>query len=335
MMAICLLAYSVGGVIRFNIQHVEPLLKHNPSKSTFIFERSSDIAIILAYIISVCLYLHIMSAFVLSDIHMDSSSHEDILTTITIVVITLFGFTKGLKQLEFLEQWALFITFLIIFSLIIGFTLYDLQILQAKNLTFPEPVKHSYWESLTIIAGTLIVVQGFETTRYLGNKYQSKNRIKASRWAQIIATAVYLSFVALALPILHELNDQYDDNSLIALTLVVSPLLVLPLIIAATLSQFSAAVADMLAASGNLEEISHEKVKEKWAYLLIGVTSIILTWSADTFELVSLASRAFALYYMLQCFVAFSVSQSLNHKLLLIILSIILGFITIFAIPAS
>ena len=84
-----------------------------------------------------------------------------------------------------------------------------------------------------LVAGTLIVVQGFETTRYLGDIFDTNTRIKASRLSQIISTIVYIIFVTLALPLLHTLNGQYDDNSLIKLVAVASSLLVAPLIIAA------------------------------------------------------------------------------------------------------
>ncbi len=40
----------------------------------------------------------------------------------------------------------------------------------------------------------------------------------------------------------------------------------------------------------------------------------MLTWSANTFEIIALASRAFAFYYMLQCLVAMSVSRSTGQR---------------------
>ncbi len=61
MVAVCALAYAVGSVIRFNIKHAEPVLAGTPGKATLSLERSSDLALVLAYVISVCLYLHILS----------------------------------------------------------------------------------------------------------------------------------------------------------------------------------------------------------------------------------------------------------------------------------
>ena len=60
-----------------------------------------------------------------------------------------------------------------------------------------------------------------------------------------------------------------------------------------------------------------------------------LTRSADTFEIVALASRAFAFYYRLQCLVAISVSESATQRAGTAVLAVALGFITVFAVPAS
>ena len=67
----------------------------------------------------------------------------------------------------------------------------------------------------------------------------------------------------------------------------------------------------------------------------MGGGAIALTWSASTLEIVALASRAFAFYYMLQCLVAFSVSKSTAQRAGMAVLAAALGFITVFAAPAS
>jgi hypothetical protein len=185
------------------------------------------------------------------------------------------------------------------------------------------------------VAGTLIVVQGFETTRYLEELYPADVRVKASRWSQLISTAIYIVFVAAALPLLHTLNGHYNDNSLLKLAGVASAFLVTPLVIAAALSQFSAAIADTLSATGDLEDITHNHIKAKWGTILVGGAALALTWSANTLELVAIASRAFAFYYMLQCLVAMSVTRSSIKKISFLIIALVLGFITIFAVPAS
>ncbi len=218
MAAICTLAFAVGSVIRYNIRNAEPVLAGTPGEATLSIERGSDLALILAYVISVCLYLHILSAFVLGGLGADTDLNENLLTTVIIAAITLIGMTKGLSGLGVLERWALYITLTIIGLLFLGFGHYDWAAWQSpKGIELPGMLDHTSWEILTIIAGTLIVVQGFETPRYLGATFDAKTRILASRLSQIIATAVYVIFVALALPIVAELKGNYNDNSLIAL----------------------------------------------------------------------------------------------------------------------
>jgi hypothetical protein len=336
MAGVCAVAYAVGSVVRYNIKNIEPVLADKPGEATLSLERASDLAVILAYVISVCLYLHILSAFVLGGFGVKAVHAEDMLTTVIIVAIMIVGVTRGLKVLSFLEKWALYITLLIIGLMFLGFAHYDWTAFKsASSITLPGVVEHSPWKILTIIAGTLIVVQGFETTRYMGNVFDSETRIKASRWSQIISTFVYIIFIALSLPLLHTLNNQYDDDTLMKMAGIASGLLIVPLIVAATFSQFSAAVADTIAATGNMEEVTGKKLKERWAYILIGTGAVVLTWEATTFELVSLASRAFAFYYMLQCFVAFSVNKSKIQRAGIVVVAMILGFITVFAVPAG
>ncbi len=336
MIGVCALAYAVGAVIRFNIKNAEPVLAGKPNEATLSFERASDLALVVAYVISVCLYIHILSAFVLTGFGVDNDVNEDFLTTAVIASITTVGVIKGLDALEFLEAWALYITFLIIALLLLGFAHHDWGAWRtAAGLTFPDMPDHTAWTILTLVAGTLIVVQGFETPRYLGKVFDAGTRIRASRWSQIISSVVYVLFVALALPLVASLGGKYDDNSLIKLAGLASALLPIPLIVAAALSQFSAAVADTLAAAGNLAEVTHDHLKVRFAYILIGAGAIALTWSANTLEIIALASRAFAFYYMLQCLVAFSVSRSSLQKAGMLLVALAMAFITVIAVPAS
>ena len=333
---ICGLAYLVGNVIRYNIKHAEPALAENPTASVYWLERSADIAIVLAYIISVSLYLNIMSAFVLGGLNMDTAFNEKLLTSSIIVFIVAIGLSKGLDALEKLEKVALLITLIVIALLIFGFLSYDKQQWDTySSLKLFHALDHTGWEILTIIAGTLIVVQGFETPRFMGDDYPAEIRIRASRYAQLISTIVYIVFVAVAMPIVHVLDGHYDDSSLIKLAGAAAAFLVAPLVISAALSQFAAAVADTIASTGNMSEISRQKISPRTGYLIVGFGALSLTWAANTYEILALASRAFALYYLLQCLLALQLSSSMRQKTGLAMLALALAFIVIFAVPAG
>jgi len=336
MLVVAFVAFQAGAVVRHNILCAEPVLAAGRKHITLTLERLSDVALVGAYIVSVCLYIHIMSAFVLGAFGMDSDFNKSLLTTLVIGLITAIGVMGGLKPLEKLESWALYVTLFILALLLVGFAIYDVRgFLDSGGFTLPAMPQRSVWEMVTIVAGTLIVVQGFETTRYLGRSFDTWTRILASRWSQYVSLTVYIAFVALALPVVSSLNGEYTDNSLILLAAEVSVLLVTPLIIAAGLSQFSAAVADTLAAAANMEEVTHNRVNQRWGYLLVGVTAMALAWSGSTFEIITLASRAFALYYLLQCVVAFTVCRNHRERARFILVGLALLFVLVFAVPAG
>ena len=50
--------------------------------------------------------------------------------------------------------------------------------------------------------------------------------------------------------------------------------------------------------------MTHGKVTERRAYVLLVSVGIALTWTANIFEIISYASRAFALYYAIQAGIA-------------------------------
>jgi len=336
MLAITAVAYCVGEVIRFNIRYAEPALeKPQDHKITLGFERFSDIALVLAYIISISLYLRILSAFVLDPFQADIEFNEQLITTGIIAFIALFGLFKGLQSIEKLEFWSLAVTMIIIFFVILDFGIYDINRIIGDGIQWPGLPDSSPWKIVTILAGTLIVVQGFETSRYLEDSYDRDTRIRTSRASQIISTIVYILFVALATPLMHYLQSPVKSNDLIMLAGKVIFFLPLMVISAAILSQFSAAVADTIAAVGNIFEASKSKINNKFAYLFIGICAIALTWSVSTFQLVALASRAFAFYYFLQCLVAISVSRTYTQKLMISLVACILLFVTLFAVPVG
>lgn len=336
MAVVCALAYCVGHAIRFNIRHAEPLLERDEAnKKTKLLERSSDLALVAAYVISVCLYINILASFFLGGLgeQYDTPLHERVVTMIVIAAIGLMGYFKGLTMLERLEDVALWVTLLIVGGLFLGFGAFDMGA-AAHGILWPKTPSRSWWEIATIVGGTLIVVQGFETSRYLEEEYDSDTRIKSCRLSQIISTIVYLIFIALATPLMHFLGDTVKDNDLIMLAGKASFLLPIPLVGAAVLSQFSAAVADTMGGSGNMVEATHDHVDDKHANLIICGGALVLA-SFPTLTLLALASRAFAFYYMLQCLISITVAKPTLQKAFFAVTAALLAFITLFAVPAG
>ncbi len=332
-------AYAIGAIIRFNIRYAEPALKRDNNPTLAWTERFSNIALSLAYVVSITFYLRLMASFVLESSGINSDIAANSLATIVLLSIGIIGWRKGLRSLEQLEEYSVSIKLAIIAALLLGLFHYDL------SAGFMPPEIHmdsmSSLDRLRMLAGMLLVVQGFETSRYLAHKYPSELRIRSMKLAQWLASGTYLLFIFLVLPLLPLLNGGKPHETAI-IDLAGHAAMVLPflLVIAAVMSQFSAAVADTVGAGGLLEEESHQRLPASTAYLVVVCLAVILVWSADVFEIITLASRAFATFYFAQALVALQVipntcGKPLTHKALFILAAILLLGVVIFAIPAG
>ena len=342
---IVVLAYAIGGVIRFNIIHAEPLI-HDREAYPVIYKIDliANVVLSFAYVTAVAFYLSLLSSFLLTYIGFgDSPGLERSLTSVIIVFIAAAGYIRGLGGLEKLEAYSMSLQLSIVVALLVGVVLYDFNfLLSDQSLVFE--VKDRDWLSKAfILAGILLVVQGFETSRFLGEKYSAQIRVKTMRQAQLISGILYIVSVFALLPIVQHLNlENIKIAEIVAATGLAATVLPFMLIVAAIMSQFSAAVADTVGAGGLACESCKEILPTNKAYLVVSILAIILVWTADLLEIISFASRAFALYYLLQCVVAIIASHNQYerkaHFLNLVrftTLAGILTFIVIFAMPAK
>ena len=104
-----------------------------------------------------------------------------------------------------------------------------------------------------------------------------------------------------------------DVTAIIQMTLPVAAVLPVLLSVAAIGSQFSAAVADSSGAGGLIEDVTRRKLPVRYAYALLLLGTVALTWETDVNGIIAYASRAFALFYMLQCAVAFFVARGVKN----------------------
>ena len=146
---------------------------------------------------------------------------------------------------------------------------------------------------------------------------------------------VYVAFIALVTPHTHLLDGVMSDSGLLDIVKQVATWLVLPLVGAAIFSQFSAAIADTIGGTGNVRDRTDGKVSERAIYAVILSVALILAWSADTAQVLVLASKAFAFYYGLQCAVAAIISSDTRIRLGATMLAAVMFAITVFAIPVG
>ncbi|MCK5308976.1 MAG: hypothetical protein KAJ73_10215, partial [Zetaproteobacteria bacterium] len=167
-MGIVLLAYSIGGVIRFNIIHAEPLL-HDRVAHPVIYKIDllANTTLSFSYVTAVAFYLSLLSSFLLTYLGFgDSPALERTLTTVIIVFIATTGFFRGLGGLEKLEAYSMSLQLSIVAALLIGVFVYDYNFIQTGlPLAFDVPDRDLITR-ICILFGILLVVQGFETSRF-------------------------------------------------------------------------------------------------------------------------------------------------------------------------
>ncbi|TMV92902.1 hypothetical protein FGG78_06345 [Thioclava sp. BHET1] len=307
MAVLCLAGWLFGAAVRTNIAAEE-----TPDTALVArIEQVAQLALAFAYVISVAYYLNLFGAFAVSLTPWDGDLTARIVTTVMLGVVAVAGFSGGFHALENMEYATVALKLAIIGGLLLGLAVFFGGKAVDHALIF-DPSRMGPWDALRLIFGLIVTVQGFETARYLGKSYDAPTRIDAMRWAQMLATAIYMIYITLLAflftPDAHNLNE----TAIIDMMQVVAPILPGMLVAAALAAQFSAAVADTGGAGGLISEFTRGKIAPKHAYPVLIATGVALTWSTDIFVIISYASRAFAAYYTLQAVLAALQSKGLK-----------------------
>lgn len=314
MLTLCLVSFCIGEIIRWNIISVEPLVENRTNyRGILIIEKSGEWVLSCAYILSITYYLYLFSSFFLKITGIENVLVEKGVVSLILILISFFGHQNGLTSLEKLESISVSIKLSIIMTLLISLGVY--QFSDEAYINVAKDYKEFSFETFSISLGLLIMVQGFETSRYLSEKYSKDIRVKSMRYAQVLSSLVYILLIVLFIPVFdhHPLNGEISETSVIDIGKYIFLLAPTFLFAAAMSSQLSAAVADMGGGGGLLSELSNNKINSKNAYLLIAGIGIILVWSFDIFKIISLASKAFALYYFFQCLSSSLFNYKKNH----------------------
>lgn len=297
MAALCLAGYGFGAAIRYNIARIAAGDPVPPAIEKG--ERAASWALAFAYVISVAYYLNLLGAFAARIAPHPPPEAARAITTLVYLVILVAGMTRGFSLLERMEQASVTLKLAIIAALLGALamhTLFDSR----HGMMIASGSKLGPFASATLLFGMIVTVQGFETSRYLGAEYGARERIVSMRLAQVISTAIYLIYVALLSLNFDSGSFRLSETAIIDLMRSVSAVLGPLLIVAALSAQFSAAVADTGGSGGLVHELTHGLVDPRRGYLLLVVIGLALTWTADVFQIVSYASRAFAAYYAAQ-----------------------------------
>lgn len=334
--AICGLAWLIGTAIRHNVVVVE---KRNVADTVDVWTARSgklaDGVIVIAYVISVALYLRIMAQYLVGFFDSAGSTlWEPVIACVSVAIIVGIGAVRGFTGLDKLDRVSL--SAVLVLTTVLGGVLlfHDATAASTTSLRFPPIPSLPPVTTLLVLGGIVITVQGFETVRFLGEEYDVRTRVWASRLAQLISSSIYIGFVAVATPVMGLGTRAGADSTLLNITGRIAPWLAIPLVLSAVLSQFSAAIADTAAADGNLRGLNRW-FKGPRPYLISGAAAIGLAATVPTLTIVAIASRAFAAYYALQAVIAMRTSTGPVRKTGFGVLALVMLAVTVFAEPAS
>lgn len=335
MFGLCALAWLFGSAVRFNIVHAEPLRGTARALPLQRLDRFSELCLALAYFISVAYYLNLLGAFLLKGFGIVDPQLARMATTVILAGVGALGWFRGFRGVERVEVYAVSFKLAVIAGVLAALAAVWLAVPSVREVAVAP--RHPGGHELRVLLGCVILVQGFETSRFLGQDYPAALRVRSMRWAQLLSTAIYVAFIALLLPHVPPVHPgaAVEETEIIDILGRVGPMLGPLLVIAAVASQLSAAIADMGGAGGLLAELS-ERLPPRRAHVAVVVVAIALTWVANLFGIIAIASRAFAVYYAFQCILAATLAKAMPWRRVLYVVGAALALaVVLFGLPAG
>ena len=302
MAALCAVAWLFGMAVRANIARIGDGPDARPAPDRAIDAFASAV-LALAYMISVAYYLNLFGAFAVSLTPWDTALAARCVTTAMLAVILLTGWTRGFGMLERMEYASVALKLSIIAALLAGLALHFAGLARDGALVVLAP-EVAGTPALTLAMGLLVTVQGFETSRYLGRSYDAATRRRSMRWSQQVSALIYMAYILLMAFVFPRTALVFSETAIVDMMAVVAPVLPVLLVAAALAAQFSAAVADTGGSGGLVAELGRGRLSPRQGYAMLTVVALVLTWAANVFQIVSIASRAFAAYYAIQAALA-------------------------------
>ena len=314
-MAILLaIAYAAGAVVRFNIIHVEDHSELLAFNDRFAWAmRAGQVTLSVAYAVSVAYYLKLLAEFILKAVPVAQGLHmlvSNVLVTAIIAAFAMLTFSGDIRKVEHAAHASVSIKIGLIAGLLAGLGAWWAT---SPAVDFAIPSVRATWSGLPLLLGLLITVQGFETSRFLGESYDQATRVRTMRLAQWISSAIYLAFLALLTPVLGRAAEAKGVAGIYDVMSFVTAILGLFVLGAAVTSQLSAAIADSIGSGGLLVEVSKRRLSVRTAFFAASGLSIAVVWLTDPFQVIALSSRAFAAFYAIQALLAYWVSKRTGH----------------------
>jgi hypothetical protein len=303
MLGLCLLAILTGFAISYNINHYEPLIgKSDPLHS---WNSISLWALLAASVVNVAYYAQLLMTLVwlpLGDLY--SPGLVTATAALLLGILTLYGFARGLMALNDLGNKTTAFNVSAIVAVLVAFASFNVQRLVGGDFDWPHFDAPDDAEAFRKLLGLFVLVQGFESARYIGAYFSPEERVKTMRSAQYISSVIYVLFVAFSLILFATVKAPNNVTAIFTVSEQVSVFLPFLIMAAAVGSQLSAIVNDTETRTEMLARQVGDRLPRQWTFPLFLVPAILVVLLTEVSSVVALASRVFAAYYMSQALIA-------------------------------
>jgi hypothetical protein len=298
MLGICLIAMATGLVMAYNIRHYEPLIG-TPDRVNAV-EAWARWSLFGASMVNIAYYVQLLMTLVLLPLELYTEDRVTFTSVIVLAVVIVIGYQGYLPALNKLGDRTTAFNLAALFAVLAAFAFYNVLEAIDGNWDFPsyDPVIDT--TATRKIVGLFAMVQGFEASRYIGARFGAEERISTMRIAQAVATAVFAALIALVLLPFGQFRPNADATAIFVVSKEVAFYLPWLILLVAVGSQVSAIANATSSRSDLLIEATRQAIPRRFTIPILLVPAIMIVIFTDVTDAVAIASRVFALYFVLQ-----------------------------------
>ena len=336
MLGICVVAIGAGFAVAYNIRHYEPL--EGTDDRVNLVGHPARWALTLASVINIAYYTLLLVTLVLWPLKAYNETNLAIVGTVLLVGLVVVGFTGKMDTLNRLGDKTTAFNISAVVAVVVAFIIYNIQEAVGGRWD-PPPIDTSITgDDFRRIIGLFAIVQGFEAARYIGGRFGSGLRIKAMRAAQLISTVVFVAFLASVLILFVQVETDFDGTAIFLVADSVGDFMPWLILLAAIGSQTSAIIGATMSRSDMLVDhaVLNRKVPRRWTFVILLLPAIVLFLLSDITQAVALASRVFAVYFVLQASIAWILARRVRNWGAVggfTAVALVMGAIAIFGLP--
>lgn len=332
MLGICLVAIATGFAMAYNIRHFEPLA--GSGDRLLGLGRVSRYALTFASVINIAYYTLLLVTLALWPLDAYSERNLAIVGTVLLGVLIVIGLAGRMDDLNRLADKTTAFNLSAVIAVVVAFGVYNVQEWLGGRWELPPSDTVIDSQSFRQILGLFAIVQGFEAARYIGSRFPAELRVTTMRVAQGIATVVFVALLAFVLILFVQVDTDFDGTSIFLVSDEVGDLMPWLILLAAIGSQTSAIIGATMSRSDMM--VTETSVSRRTTFLILLVPAIAVFLLTDVPLAVSLASRVFAVYFVMQALIAWVLARRVGNWPAVAgftVIALTMGTIAVFGLP--